>query len=125
MDKIIKIDDRDVKFRATARTPRLYRMLIMRDLIKDMSTLSKHYKTIQESQKENEGEAVETLSIEDLTIFENVAYIMARHADPDMKEQSADEWLDTFEMFSIWEVLPQILELWHLNNLQTAQSKKK
>lgn len=120
MDKTIVIDGKEVKFRATARTPRLYRMLTSRDLIKDINELSKHYNDIKDTE-----ETLEALSIEDLFIFENVAYVMARHANPEIESRSADEWLDTFEMFSIWEVLPQLLELWHLNNLQTSQPKKK
>lgn len=118
MDKIIKIDDKEIKFRATARTPRLYRALTMRDLIKDIKSLTDHYKDAQE-------EDISGLSIDDLTIFENFAYVMARQANPDMPEQTADEWLDTFNLFSVWEILPQILELWKLNNVQTSSPKKK
>lgn len=123
MDRLINIDGRDIKFRATARTPRLYRMLTSRDLIKDINNLSKHYQAIKDKQKEDTP--LEGLSIEDLFIFENAAYVMARHADPEIEEKTADEWLDTFEMFSIWEILPQLLELWHLNNIQTSIPKKK
>lgn len=118
MDKTIRIDGRDVKFRATAGTPRLYRILTMRDIVKDINALTKHFKEVQE-------EDIEDLSIEDLTIFENVAYTMAKHANPDMPEKSVEEWLDTFEMFSIWQILPELLDLWRLNVQQTSQSKKK
>lgn len=117
MDRIINIDDRDIKFRATARTPRLYRALIGRDMIIDMNKLKKAYE-----KRKNEGEDID---ISNLQIFEDTAYIMARHANPDMEEKTADEWLDTFNMFSIYEVLPQILELWAVNTQQTSQSKKK
>lgn len=120
MDKIITIDGKEIKFRATARTPRLYRVLTMRDLIKDINELHKHFKQVQD-----ENDPLASLSLEDLNIFENVAYTMARHATPEMQEENADEWLDTFDMFSIWEILPQILELWRLNNIQTSESKKK
>ena len=43
MDKVIKIDGKDVGFRATALTPRFYRHLIGRDIIQDMSQLRKAY----------------------------------------------------------------------------------
>ena len=117
MDRIIRIEDRDIKFRATARTPRLYRALIGRDMIIDMNKLKKAYE-----KRKNEGEDID---IANLQIFEDTAYIMARHANPDMPEKTADEWLDTFNMFSIYEVLPHILELWALNTKQTSVSKKK
>lgn len=118
MDKIIKIDGKGVKFRATARTPRLYRAIIGRDMIADMSKLEKAFKGIQ-SGKNNSFDLV------DLQIFEDTAYIMARHANPDIEEKTADEWLDKFDMFSIYEVLPQIFELWALNTKQTSTPKKK
>ena len=54
------------------------------------------------------------MEIEDLEIFENVAYIMAFHADPTIPK-TIDEWLEQFEMFSIYEILPEILELWGTN----------
>lgn len=117
MDRIVEIDEREVKFRATARTPRLYRAIIGRDMIQDMNKLIKSF----ERKKKGEDE----LDVIDLQIFEDAAYIMARHANPDIEQKTADEWLDTFNMFSIFEVLPHILELWAGNTKQTASPKKK
>ena len=70
--------------------------------------------------KTQEGEE---LQIEDLEIFENVAYIMAYHADHSIPG-TIDEWLDQFEMFSIYQVLPEILELWGTNLITDVESKK-
>ena len=56
-------------------------------------------------------------------IFENVAYIMAYHADSTIPK-TIDEWLDQFEMFSIYQVLPEILELWGTNMLTDVEAKK-
>lgn len=123
MDRIIEIDGREVKFRATARTPRLYRQLIGRDMIRDMAQLRKAFKKVNDAKKEEKE--TEFLSVIDLEIFENTAYTMARHADPDINERTADEWLDTFEMFSVYEILPQLLELWALNEKTTSTPKKK
>ncbi len=116
MDKTVQIDGREVNFRATARTPRLYRAIVGRDMITDMNRLKKAY----DHKKKSESD----LDVIDLQIFEDVAYVMARHADPDI-EKTADDWLDTFTMFSIYEVLPHILELWAVNTIQTSTSKKK
>lgn len=117
MDKIVKIDGKDVKFRATARTPRLYRAIIGRDMITDMTRLQKAFNP--NNSEESDLDAL------NLQIFEDTAYIMARHADPDMTEKTPDEWLDGFDMFSIYEVLPHILELWAINTQQTSKAKKK
>lgn len=127
MDRTIKVDDQDVKFRATARTPRLYRALIGRDMIRDMNQLRIAYnKAVSVSEDASEEEIQDAqMSAVDLEIFENVAYIMARHADPDMFEKSPDEWLDKFDMFSVYKILPELLRLWQLNTATTSQPKKK
>ena len=116
MDRVIQIDGKDVKFRATARTPRLYRGIIGRDMIRDMSRLRESFK------KTEDGES--QLDALDLEIFENIAYIMARHADPEIPA-APDEWLDGFNMFSIYQVLPELLKLWALNEQTTSVPKKK
>lgn len=63
------------------------------------------------------------IPIEDLEIFENVAYVMAYHADHTIPG-NIDDWLDQFEMFSIYEVLPEILELWGTNLITDVNAKK-
>ena len=116
LEKTVKIGDRDVKFRSSASVPRLYRIKFGRDIFKDLSKLEKSY-------KEKASEDGSSMEIEDLEIFENVAYIMAFHADPTIPK-TIDEWLEQFEMFSIYEVLPEILELWGTNLITDVQSKK-
>lgn len=127
MDRIIEIDGKNVKFRATARTPRLYRGILGRDMIQDMNRLRKAYRkatTVKEDATEEEKLEAQ-MSAADLEIFENAAYIMARHATPDNIPDNPDDWLDSFHMFSIYQVLPKLLELWALNNATTSTAKKK
>ena len=64
------------------------------------------------------------LDIESLEVFENIAYIMAKHADLENVPDNPDEWLEAFNTFSIYEVLPQLIELWGLNVETQAESKK-
>lgn len=116
LEKTVKIGDTDVKFRSSASVPRLYRIKFGRDIFKDLSKLEKSY-------KEKADEDGSSMEIEDLEIFENVAYIMAFHADPTIPK-TIDEWLEQFEMFSIYEILPEILELWGTNLITDVQSKK-
>ena len=104
-----------MKFRSSATIPRLYRIKFKRDIFKDLSRLESTY-----SKKKNEDGS---FAIEDLEIFENVAYIMAYHADHSIPD-NIDDWLDQFEMFSIYEVLPEILELWGSNLVTDVASKK-
>ena len=49
---------------------------------------------------------------------------MACHADPANVPDSPEEFLNQFNTFSIYEILPQIIELWGLNVEQQVESKK-
>ena len=115
IEKTVNISGQEVKFRSSATVPRLYRVKFKRDIFKDLAKLEKAYN--KKSGKD------EDLQIDDLEIFENVAYIMAYHADPTIPK-TIDEWLDQFEMFSIYQVLPEILELWGANLVTDIESKK-
>ena len=114
-EKTVLVSGKEVRFRSSAAIPRLYRIKFKRDIFKDLSKLEASYKG-----KADDGE---DLQIEDLEIFENVAYIMAFHADPTIPG-TIEEWLDEFEMFSIYQVLPEILELWGANLVTDIESKK-
>ena len=114
--KSIEIDGRLVSFKASAAVPRIYRLKFGRDIFSDIDKL------VDATQG---GDAAEsTLDVETLTIFEDVAYTMAKYADPSAPE-TPEEWLDTFDMFSIYFILPQIIELWRLNTKVMVESKKK
>ena len=115
LEKTITVGDKQVKFRSSATIPRLYRIKFKRDIFKDLSRLESTY-----AKKKNEDGS---FAIEDLEIFENVAYIMAYHADHSIPD-NIDDWLDQFEMFSIYEILPEILELWGSNLVTDVASKK-
>ena len=115
IQKNITIDGIEVPFKASAAVPRLYRLKFHRDIYKDFASL----KTDVEEGDENKSE----LDIESLEVFENIAYIMAKHADAAIPA-SPDEWLEQFNTFSIYEILPQLIDLWGLNVETQVQSKK-
>lgn len=139
MERIIKIDGEEVGFRASALTPRLYRHKIGRDMVQDLNRLRKAYGKAVEAAgltkpgadaKSAEVEAYEQavrdaqMDVVDLEIFENAAYIMAKQYDASLPA-TPEEWLDDFGTFSVYEVLPVILELWGANQYTTANPKKK
>ena len=115
-EKTVKVGDREVKFRSSAAVPRLYRIKFKRDIFRDIAKLEKNF-------TEKGNEELSILDIDDLEIFENVAYIMAWHADASIPG-TIDEWLENFEMFSIYEILPEILELWGDNLMTQVEVKK-
>ena len=118
MEKTLLIDGKPVRFKATAALPRLYRMKFHRDIIQDFQKLQKAHKKLAENQNKR-------FEIADLETFENCAYMMAKHADPKRVPDSVMEWMEQFNVFSIYEVLPEIFELWRLNELTLAEGKKK
>ena len=111
----ITIDGLEVPFKASAAIPRIYRMRFHRDIYKDLRDLEKG---IDKNDSENSN-----LDLFSLEMFENIAYVMAKHADPSIPD-TPEEWLDGFNTFSIYQVLPQIIELWGLNIQTDVQAKK-
>ena len=114
--RTITIDGVEVPFKASASLPRLYRAKLRKDIFKDFSALKD---SVDESDEKNAG-----LGIESLEVFENIAWTMAKHADPVGVPDSPDDWLEQFNCFSIYEVLPQLFELWGMNLETQAESKK-
>ena len=115
MMKKIEIDGKEVAFRASAAIPRIYRLKFQRDIYKDLAALEKAIG--------DNSEEVSNLDMFSLEMFENIAYIMAKHADPGIPD-TPEEWLDEFNTFSIYQVLPKIIELWGLNMKTDVEAKK-
>ena len=116
MIRNITIDEKEVTFKASAAIPRIYRLKFGRDIYRDLAALEKNV-------AENE-EGKSTLDLVSLEMFENIAYVMAKHADPSIPN-TPEEWLDEFNTFSIYQVLPQLIDLWGLNVQTDAEAKKK
>lgn len=116
MKQNIEIDGRQVPFRASAAIPRIYRLKFHRDIYKDLKSLEK---SIGDGNEESSN-----LDMFSLEMFENIAYIMAKHADLSIPDNPED-WLDEFNTFSIYQVLPQLIQLWGLNTQTDVDSKKK
>lgn len=114
--KKIEIDGQEVAFKASAAIPRIYRLKFQRDIYKDLSILEKSI-----GSQDEESSNLDLFSLE---MFENIAFIMAKHADPSIPD-SPEEWLDNFNTFSIYQVLPKLIELWGLNIRTDVESKKK
>ena len=116
LTKIIQVGGKDIPMRATAFVPRMYRIRFGRDMFRDLGRLS-------DKLAADHSDASQ-LDVMDLTVFEDLSYCMAKHADPSIPE-SPDEWLDTIDgTFSIYEALPQIMALWGLNTATTSVPAK-
>lgn len=111
MERTITIDNKPVKFRCSAGTVRAYRQYFTKDLLVDIT----HLQAIRDDEEIN-GEALE--------VFERIAYTMAKQAD-DTIPDDMDEWLDSFEMFSIYKALPEIIGMWAQSQKTLSTPKKK
>lgn len=115
MIRQIEIDGKQVSFKASAAIPRIYRMKFQRDIYKDLKALEK---SIGDNSEESSN-----LDMFSLEMFENIAFVMAKHADASIPN-TPEEWLDGFNTFSIYQVLPQLIELWGLNVKTDVEAKK-
>ena len=127
MEKTISVGGKEFRMRASALIPRLDRNKFRRDMIKDMKQLEKDFKkAVNLPEDATEDEILDAqLSVMDLTIFENVAWLMVKNAGEDIPVDP-DEWLDTIDgVFSVFEVLPQMLDIWEGNLATTSVPRKK
>lgn len=132
MRKDINISGVTCHFKSSAAVPRMYRLLFKRDLFRDMSNLNdeieRNNREEEERKKQAEAEGkpyykASSLPISSLEMFENIAFVMHKHGDP---TQPADinEWLEQFDTFDIYEILPELMEMWRDENHQESTPKK-
>lgn len=136
MIKTIKINGMPCEFKSSAAIPRMYRLKFQRDIFTDMNRLKQQIDTqnmLKEELKRqaeekgeefNEKEFESGLPIDSLEMFENIAFLMHKHGDPSQPSE-INEWLDQFETFDIYQILPEILEMWNLENKISSKPKKK
>lgn len=119
--KTIEISGQKVTFATSAAVPRKYREIFGRDWFNDLQSVTNMVDT-KGAKKEND---VSNIPIESLEAFENIAYMMAYYADPQNTPDDIYEWLDQFSTFSIYEILPALLEVINKNEKTTSKSRKK
>lgn len=135
MRKTIEIDGKQCEFKSSAAIPRMYRIKFGRDIFVDMQKIKtqvdaqERLKNDLRRQAEENGKAFDetqfesALPIKSLEMFENIAYLMHKHGDPSQPGE-IDEWLEQFETFDIYEILPEILAMWKRENEQMSRPKK-
>ena len=135
MRKTLIIDGKECHFKSSAAIPRIYRIKFKRDIFKDLTQINKQVKVQEklktEKKKEckekgvpfDESEFESDLPINSLEMFENIAYVMHKHGDPSQPDD-INEWLDQFRVFDIYQILPDIVEMWQVENTQMSTPKK-
>lgn len=141
MEKVIQIEEgRSAAFRASAFSPIQYNRLFPgRDFMRDMDAL----RSANDRAKADEGdeaaegkEKKQFFDIEDYETFVRVSYTFAYQAlspSPRVSDEQrafrkkypdAWDWIDDMNTFSIYQILPEIVDLWFGGAVQVAGSKK-
>lgn len=109
MEKIIKIDGRDIVFKSTGAAPLRYKAQFKRDFFADIMKLEKVV---------GKGNEV-NVDYLDLETFYNIAWVFAKTADPTIKPPL--EWLDDFSIFPIMDICKELQDLL-INSLGVTNS---
>ena len=128
MIRTVIIDGKEYRMRASALTPRLYRAFFKRDMIRDMQNLLHAYNkmlSLPDDATEDEKNEANLVILDYLEVFENVAWLFCKEGGESVGN-SPEEWLDSIEgMFSIYEAMPAIIDIWIENQETTSIPKNR
>lgn len=136
MQKLIEVEEgRNINFKASAFSPIAYNKLFPgRDFLRDMNALNEKNEKNKEKEEKRESEG-SIFDMDDYILFSRIAYLFAYQGlapspreTPEQREfvqkyRDALEWIDTFNTFSIYEILPEIMELWYKNDKTISKPK--
>jgi len=111
MERTVRIGNIDVNMKATANTPRFYRMEFGKDMIVELQKFMNHV--------DDEGRIIGNF---DFSVIENLAFIMQKQADG---VKDIDAFLDQFEIDDVYESTAEIISLWTDSKKTTSTAKKK
>jgi hypothetical protein len=104
MEKTLIIDGKEVRFKSNAATPIRYKTQFGKDFFAEL---------IKMGSIETDPSAL------DFEVFYNIAWTMAKTADPHIPDPVT--WLDQFEEFPIIDIISELKDM----IISTMQSKKK
>jgi len=128
MEKTVKIGEKKCNLKTNAALPRLYRILLGRELFEDMGQLLKTVGDVYGSQVDEEKEAPpigDQLNL--LTLLENITFAMHKNGDP-AQPDTVEQWLANFEDEAALHdpaVLTAVIDLWNHEAEQKSRPKKK
>jgi len=103
LEKTLIIDNKEVRFRSTAATPLRFKAQFGKDYFAEIIKLNKL------SEFKEEKSNYEVLENADFEIFYNIIWTLAKTADRTIPEPLT--WLDGFEEFPLFEIIPQVQDL--------------
>lgn len=120
MEKVIKIDGKDVKFKAGASFARVYKNQFGYDILtKIMPLISEIIQGIDEIYEDLDGgkdievsqigEVLESVYSLELIEINNIIWSMAKVADPEI--DGPIEWERQFDEFPIFDIVSELMEI--------------
>lgn len=104
MEKTLTIDGKQVRFESKGSTVLRYNKQFGSDFLVDLSKMQSLAKL--QNRKEPTYEDLKEL---DLETFYNICWVLAKTSDKSIPEPL--EWLDEFDEFPLFDILPQLQEL--------------
>lgn len=112
MEKIIEIDGKKVPFKSTGAFLLRYKAQFGRDALADLVKMETGFKKLQDTKIADDV---------DTTALFNLIWVLAKTANPKIKPPM--DWLDSFNEFPIYEIVPQLEELIYSTLQSTVKSK--
>lgn len=128
--KEINVDGKMLTFKASGMTQITYDSLFRgRNFLNDIMSLRDIRSDIDAA---GDDMTKVNISTDDLRVFANVCYTMRYQAmsSPEkkafrIKYPTAYDWLDDLDTFDIYTILPQVMDLWHLDSISTSKLEEK
>ncbi|MEY6553608.1 hypothetical protein AB8Q00_24605 [Bacillus cereus] len=119
MEKTLVIDGKQVRLKSTAATVKRYKAQFRRDLFADMMALGAigTFTPQDGSQPSIDLSNVDLKKI-DFEVIYDLVWLYAKTADPNLPDPIT--WLDGFEEFPIYEIIPEINDM-----IQSTMGAKK
>lgn len=106
MEKTIVVGGKEIRFKTNGATPLRYKAQFQKDYFKEIMKLMP-LSNLAEKNKKNVN--VKDLEALDFEVFYNIAWIMAKTADPSIPEPML--FFEQFDEFPIVEVIPELQDL--------------
>ncbi|MBE0451834.1 MAG: hypothetical protein IBX70_13480 [Clostridia bacterium] len=113
MEKIIVIGGKSVLFKSTGAYLYKYKAQFNKDAFQDIMKLKDLY-----DEETKQLANIETL---DLELFYNLVWVLAKTADPAINPP--EEWLDEFDEFPLFDIIPEVIDM--ILSTITSTAKKK
>jgi len=117
MEKTVIIDGKEIRFKTNGATPLRYKAQFGQDYFKEILKMAPLESLSKKKKEDVTGKDLEVLDFE---VFYNIAWIMAKTANPSIPEPI--EWLEQFDEFPMAEVIPELQDML-LASIQTTKKK--